>query len=72
MVRLLVDHYIVLFDMDCNLETRNEIILDVFRLIEKKYLVSPNAKFENDKKTVISIVVKSYLIRKINKEKKDL
>lgn len=72
LVRWFIDQYIMSFNMDCTLELRNEMVVEVFKLIQKKYLASPNAKFKNNKRAAIATVVKSYLTRKISKDKKDL
>lgn len=72
MVRTLVDHYIVELSLNYNYTERNEIILEVFKRLEKNYLANPNAKFETNKKDVIDVLVKSYIAKFIKNNKKDL
>jgi hypothetical protein len=68
MVRGYVDRYLVDLSLGYGYEERNEIIIDVFKRLEKNYLANPNAKFEKNKKDVIDVLVKSYLANYINKK----
>lgn len=68
MVKNYVDHYLVDLSLGYGYTERNEIILEVFRRLEKNYLANPNAKFEKNKKDVIDVIVKSYIYKYINKK----
>lgn len=72
MVRTSVDCYIVALSLDYGYIERNQIIIDVFKRLEKNYLANPNAKFENHKKEVIDVLVKSYIGKYIDNKEKDL
>lgn len=72
MVRTLVDHYIVVLSLGYTHPQRNEIILEVFKRLEKNYLANPNSKFDINKKVIIDVLVKSYLAKYINNSEKDL
>jgi len=72
MIRLLVDKNIILFKQTFDIDERNHLIMDSFKLIQKKYLASPNAKFEAKKKHMMSTIIKSYIAQKIYKKKKTL
>lgn len=68
MVRNYVDRYLVDLSLGYGYEERNEIIINVFKRLEKNYLANPNAKFEKHKKDVIDVLVKSYISKYINKK----
>ncbi len=63
-VRQSVDSQLTLFEQKYSEDERNELILDIFKLVD--------TKFEHNKKLLIATLVKSYIIRKIHKDKKDL
>jgi len=71
-IKSYVDEYIVYFKANYNLEQRNQLIMEVFKLAQKKYLASPNAKFESNKRGVLGILTKSYINQKLFKTKKTL
>ena len=56
-----VDSYLVKYGLSCTQDERNDIIMKVFGLIEKKYIGPNNTKFDTDKSTIIGTVVKSYI-----------
>jgi hypothetical protein len=72
MVRTLVDHYIVELSLNYGYTERNQIILEVFKRLEKNYLANPNTKFETNRKEVIDVLVKSYIAKFIKNIQKDL
>ena len=72
MIRLLVDDCIILYKQNFDIDERNHLIMDSFKLIQKKYLASPNAKFEANKKSMMSTIIKSYIVQRIYKKKKTL
>lgn len=71
-LKSVVDYYIVKFDQKYDFEERNELIMNIYRLLEKKVLANPNAKFDSDKVSYIGIIAKSYITVKIAKDKKSL
>lgn len=62
LTRNIVDKYIVDFNIDCNQNERNNHIIKVFKLIQKKYIAPQNEHFEENKVGIITQVAKSYLI----------
>jgi len=66
-IKSFVDHYLINFDIKCDINERNLLIMKIFDIVIKRYLASENSKFEKDKENAISIIVKSYLIEKFFK-----
>jgi len=60
--RIAVDNAIVLCKLTVTIEERSEMVMKVFKLIQKKYLASPNSKFETNKASIIGTVAKSYVV----------
>ena len=70
MIRSLVDHYIILFKQNFDLDERNHIIMDSFKLIQKKYLASPNSKFEANKKSMMRPSFNPTLLKESGRKRK--
>lgn len=71
-IKSYVDEYIVYFKAKYNLEQRNQLIMEVLKIAEKKYIASPNAKFESNRRSILGTLTKSYITQKLFKEKKSL
>lgn len=56
-----VDKYIVKFKMTCSQDERNDMVIKVFALIQKKYIAPNEAHFETKKKVLINTITKSYV-----------
>ncbi len=63
--RIAIDTVLVEFDIPVTLDIRSEIIMAVFKLVQKKFLTSSNSKFEKDKMSEILWIAKSYIISNI-------
>lgn len=61
LTRNLVDRYIVEFKIDCNQIERNNHIIKVFKLVQKKYIAPQYEHFKAFRKTIIAQVAKSYI-----------
>lgn len=59
--RIAVDNALILCKLSVTIEQRSEMVMTVFRLIQKKYLASPNSKFEANKENIIGTIAKSYI-----------
>lgn len=71
-IKSLVDHFIILFNQKYDIDERNLVIMACYELVQKKFLGSPNSKFEAERKALIGQLVKSYFIKKIENLNKDL
>jgi hypothetical protein len=56
-----VDNSIVLFKLSCTQDERNDMVMKVFALVEKKYIGPQNTRFEENKNSIIGTIVKSYV-----------
>ena len=60
-IRNCVDKVLVFYDMSYTMIERNNFIITVFKLIQKKYIAPEIANFEKNKNVIIYTIVKSYL-----------
>jgi len=66
-IKSVVDYNIVNFGLNYSLEQRNQIILKIYDMVRKKYIATNNSKYYSDKDTTISVLVKSFILKKIKK-----
>ena len=57
-----VDNAITLCKIFCTQDERNDMVMKVFRLVEKKYIGPNNPIFEEKKKSIIGTIAKSYAV----------
>jgi hypothetical protein len=68
LLRIEVDNaiyeYSEIYGVSYTMDERNQLILDIFKILEKKYLASPNKRWEKDKKFVTSTIIQSFITKK--------
>ena len=68
LVRQLVDkaifEYSSLYFVTYVEDERNDLIMKIFSLLEKKYLASPNSRWERHKNEITSIIISSFISKK--------
>ncbi len=57
------------YDIFYEINHRNHLIIKTYNLIRKKYLCGPNTRWDEDKVSMISVIVKGFLIQEIAKSK---
>lgn len=60
--RNLVDKYIVAFNMTHDQDERNDMIMKVLGLVQKKYIAPQNERFEANRVSIIAQIAKSYVM----------
>jgi hypothetical protein len=56
-----VDHYLIKYGLKFSQIERDDIIILVFKIIQKQYIAPEHSRFEANKQAIICTVVKSYL-----------
>lgn len=60
--RNLVDKYIVYLKISCDQDERNNMIMKVISLVQKKYITPQYERFEANRSLIIAQITKSYVI----------
>jgi hypothetical protein len=60
--RNLVDKYIMAFNMTSDQDERNDMIMKVIGLVQKKYIAPQYERFEANRDSIIAQIAKSYVI----------
>lgn len=73
LVKSLVDDFLYRWGEEYSIfyeiNQRNHLIIKTYNLVKKKYLCSPNTRWETNKSDMVSIIIKSFLVQEFAKSK---